>query len=58
MQVNERIWIINHLLDILMGSIAEYFNKPAGLVKIHFNFDYDNLFCNKCSNSRTLIGQF
>ena len=46
MQVNERIWIINHLLVILMGStgISLYFNKHARLVKIHVNFDYDTNF--------------
>ena len=37
-----------------MGStgISVYFNKRAGHVKIHLNFDYDNLFYNKRRNSR------
>ena len=34
-----------------MGStgISAYFNKPAGLAKIHLNFDYDKIFFNKGS---------
>ena len=30
-------------------GISAYFNKPAGLAKIHLNFDYDNIFYNKGS---------
>ena len=34
-----------------MGSIDEYFNKPAGHFKIPFHLIYNNLFYNKCSTS-------